>query len=125
MKLPIKPNLEGKVVVITGGAGVLCSQFAWAIAACGAKVAILNRTKEKAVKLAEEIKAAGYEAIGVHVDVLNKESIESAHEVVLKHFGKCDILINGAGGNNPRATTDDEFSIEKNTVNQIIKVSLI
>lgn len=109
MKLPIKPNLEGKVVVITGGAGVLCSQFAWAIAACGAKVAILNRTEEKAVKLAEEIKAAGYEAIGVHVDVLNKESIESAHEVVLKHFGKCDILINGAGGNNPRATTDDEF----------------
>ncbi|HEY8395795.1 MAG TPA: SDR family oxidoreductase [Bacilli bacterium] len=109
MKLPIKPNLEGKVVVITGGAGVLCSYFARAIAACGAKVAILDLTVERAEKLAEEINAQGYTAIGVPVNVLKKESIEAAHDAVLQTFGKCDILINGAGGNNPQATTDDEF----------------
>lgn len=109
MKLPFKPNLEGKVVAITGGAGVLGSYFSKAIAACGAKVAILDLTIDKANQLAEEIKAQGYQAIGVRVDVLDKKSIEEAHEIVLKEFGKCDILINGAGGNNPRATTDDEF----------------
>ncbi|MDD3999688.1 MAG: SDR family oxidoreductase [Bacilli bacterium] len=109
MKLPFKPNLEGKVVAITGGAGVLCSYFSRAIAACGAKVAILDLSKDKAVELADKIKAEGYQALGAKIDVLDKKSIEEAHEIVLKEFGKCDILINGAGGNNPRATTDDEF----------------
>ncbi|MBQ4564568.1 MAG: SDR family oxidoreductase [Lachnospiraceae bacterium] len=109
MNLPIKPELNGKVVVITGGAGVLCREFAKALALCGAKVAILNRTLSKAEAVAAEIKAMGGEAAAVQVDVTDKASVERAHEEVLNIYGKCDILINGAGGNNPRATTDKEY----------------
>lgn len=109
MNLPIKPDLSGKVAVITGGAGVLCREFAKALALCGAKVAILNRTLSKAETVAEEIRAMGGEAAAVQVDVTDKESVKNAHEEVLKIYGKCDILINGAGGNNPRATTDKEY----------------
>ena len=109
MELCYKPNLEGKVAVVTGGAGVLCKEFAKAMAACGAKVAILGRTLSKAEAVAEEINAAGGEAIAVSVDVTNAESVNKAHEEVLASLGKCDILINGAGGNNPRATTDKEY----------------
>ena len=109
MELCYKPNLEGKVAVVTGGAGVLCKEFAKAMAACGAKVAILGRTLSKAEAVAEEINAAGGVAIAVSVDVTNAESVNKAHEEVLARLGKCDILINGAGGNNPRATTDKEY----------------
>lgn len=109
MELSLKPNLKGKVAVITGGAGVLCSEFARALAVCGAKVAVLNRTLSKAEAVAEEICAAGGEAIAVQIDVTNKESVKAAHEEVLSKYGKCDILINGAGGNHPRATTDAEY----------------
>jgi NAD(P)-dependent dehydrogenase (short-subunit alcohol dehydrogenase family) len=109
MELSLKPDLKGKVAVITGGAGVLCSEFARALAICGAKVAVLNRTLSKAEAVAEEICAAGGEAIAVQIDVTNKESVKVAHEEVLSKYGKCDILINGAGGNHPRATTDAEY----------------
>ena len=109
MKLSMKPDLTGKVAVVTGGAGVLCSEFVRALACCGAKVAILNRTLERAEALAEEVRANGGEAVGVHVDVTDKASVEAAHEAVLKLYGKCDILINGAGGNNGYANTDKEY----------------
>ncbi|MBQ4040005.1 MAG: SDR family oxidoreductase [Oscillospiraceae bacterium] len=109
MNIPFKPELNGKVAVVTGGAGVLCREFAKALALCGAKVAILNRTFSKAEKVVEEITAMGGEAIAVQVDVTDSASVKAAHEVVLKKLGKCDILINGAGGNNPRATTDKEY----------------
>jgi len=109
MELSLKPDLKGKVAVITGGAGVLCSEFARALAICGAKVAVLNRTLSKAEAVAEEICAAGGEAIAVQIDVTNKESVKAAHKEVLSKYGKCDILINGAGGNHPRATTDAEY----------------
>ncbi len=109
MNLSIKPDLNGKIAVITGGAGILCREFAKALALCGAKVAILNRTLSKAEALAEEIAAMGGTAIAVAVDVTKKDSVEAAHEAVLAQLGPCDILINGAGGNNPRATTDKEY----------------
>ncbi len=109
MELSLRPDLKGKVAVVTGGAGVLCSEFARALAVCGAKVAILGRTLSKAEAVAEEIRAAGGDAIAVQVDVTNKESVVAAHEEVLAKMGKCDILINGAGGNHPRATTDHEY----------------
>lgn len=109
MELSLKPDLKGKVAVITGGAGILCSEFARALAICGAKVAVLNITLSKAEAVAEEICAAGGEAIAVQIDVTNKESVKAAHEEVLSKYGKCDILINGAGGNHPRATTDAEY----------------
>ena len=109
MNLSMKPDLSGKVAVITGGAGVLCKEFAKALALCGAKVAILNRTLSKAEVVAEEIKAMGGEAAAVQVDVTDAASVKAAHEAVLALYGKCDILINGAGGNNPRATTEKEY----------------
>ncbi|MDO4573173.1 MAG: SDR family oxidoreductase [Clostridia bacterium] len=109
MKLPYKPDFSGKVAVVTGGAGVLCGMFAKAVAACGAKVAVLDLAEDRARLVAEAIRLAGGEAIAVPVNVLDKDSVEAAHRAVLDAFGPCDILINGAGGNNPRATTDAEF----------------
>lgn len=109
MKLPYQPDFQNKVAVVTGGAGVLCAMFAKALAQCGAKVAILDLADDKAQLVADEIKAAGGEAMAVKVNVLEKESVEGAHRKVLEAYGKCGILVNGAGGNNPRATTDDEF----------------
>ncbi len=109
MELSLKPDLKDKVAVITGGAGVLCSDFARALAQCGAKVAVLGRTLSKAEAVAAEIREADGEAMAVQVDVTNKESVAAAHQQVLDRYGKCDILINGAGGNHPRATTDEEY----------------
>lgn len=101
--------MKNKVAVITGGAGVLCSEFARALAAEGVKVAVAGRTLFKVEAVADEIRAAGGEAIAVQMDVTDKESVKSAHDEVLAKLGKCDILINGAGGNHPRATTDKEY----------------
>ena len=109
MNLTLKPDLRGKVAVVTGGAGVLCSEFVRALAQCGAKVAILNRTLSKGEALAAEVREQGGEAMAVSCNVTDSESVKAAHEAVLAAFGKCDILINGAGGNNPRANTDKEY----------------
>ena len=109
MKLPFKINLKDKVAVVTGGGGVLCSTFAKAIAQCGANVAVLDLNKEAADKVAEEINAFGGAAIGVGANVLEKASLLEAKKVVNDAFGTCDILINGAGGNNPKGTTTLEY----------------
>ena len=115
MELSIKPDLSGKVAVVTGGAGVLGSYFSESLAACGAKVAILGRNLKKAEDLALELTKKGYQAIGVSADVVSKDSLEKAHQMILNTFGKTDILINCAGGNDARANTTDE-SFEKNHV---------
>lgn len=109
MNLPFKPDFSGKVAVVTGGAGVLCREFCKALALCGAKVAVLNRTLSKAEAVAEEIRSMGGEAVAVAVNVTDPKSVEAAHQAVLSAYGRCDILINGAGGNDPAATADDEF----------------
>ncbi|MBQ8952977.1 MAG: SDR family oxidoreductase [Clostridia bacterium] len=108
MKLPLNVDFSGKVAVITGAGGVLCSAFAKALAQCGAKVAVLDLNLDAAQKVADEIVADGYCAIAVKVNCLEAESLKASHDVVLEKLGPCDILINGAGGNNPRGTTDDE-----------------
>ncbi|MBK1809949.1 SDR family oxidoreductase [Clostridium sp. YIM B02505] len=113
MKLPFNIDLKDKVVVITGGAGVLGSSWTDALAECGAKVAILDLSLENAEKKAAEVVANGKIAIGVEANVLNKASLKKAHEVVLEKFGPCDILINGAGGNNPKGTTTKEYLYEE------------
>lgn len=113
MKLPFNIDLRDKVVVITGGAGVLGSSWTDALAECGAKVAILDLSLENAEKKAAEVVAKGKMAIGVEANVLNKASLKKAHEVVLEKFGPCDILINGAGGNNPKGTTTKEYLYEE------------
>lgn len=102
-------SLEGKVAVVTGGSGVLCREFAKALALRGAKVAVAGRTLSGLEAVADEINAAGGQAIAVQMDVVNKESVRAAHQQVLSRFGKCDILINGAGGNHPSTTTDKEY----------------
>lgn len=104
----VKFDLSSEVAVITGAGGVLCSGFAKVLAECGAKVAVLDINLEAAKKVADEIVEAGGKAIAVAADCLSKESLEAANETVKKEFGACTLLINGAGGNNPKATTSHE-----------------
>ncbi len=105
MKLPYQPNLNGKVAVITGAGGVLMSEFARVLAECGAKVALLDINAEAVEKVAAGI---GENALAIPTNCLQKDSILAAREAVRAAFGKVDLLINGAGGNNPRATCDNE-----------------
>lgn len=104
----MQADLNNKVAVVTGGNGVLGSAMTKALAKCGAKLAVLDLTIETDNALVEEINQAGGEAIGVSCDVLDKASIENANQIIEKKLGPVDILINGAGGNHPQATTDNE-----------------
>jgi NAD(P)-dependent dehydrogenase (short-subunit alcohol dehydrogenase family) len=103
-------DLSGKVAVVTGGAGVLCAALCRALAAAGAKVAVLDLNAGAAESLAVEIHTSGGESIGLACNVLDKASIESAVQTVLAKFGRVDILVNGAGGNKPAATTSPDQS---------------
>lgn len=105
----LNTDLSGKVAVVTGAGGVLCSEFSKVMARAGARVALLNRTLEKAQRVADEINAAGGVAIAYGCNVLDKAQTYAVAEQVLRDLGPCDILINGAGGNNPSATTDKEY----------------
>ena len=109
MQLPFELDLKGKVAVVTGGGGVLCGMMAKAIAASGAKVAILDLRAENAQKVADEITADGGQAIGIAANVLEIESLKAAEKEITAKFGVCDILINGAGGNHPKGTTSKEY----------------
>ena len=109
MKLPFELNLSGKCAVVTGAGGVLCSDFAKAIAKCGASVALLDINLDAAEAVAKEIRDNGGKAIAIKTNCLEKASLEEAKAIVDKEFGICDILINGAGGNNGRATTVNEY----------------
>ncbi len=109
MSVPFKIDLSGKVAVVTGGGGILCSVMAEALAECGAKVAILDLREENAAKVADKINANGGKAMGVAANVLEIESLKAAEAKIKSAFGPCDILINGAGGNNPKATTAKEY----------------
>lgn len=108
----IHENLKGRVAVVTGGGGVLCGDFAKALARQGVKVAVLDLNEAAAQAVADEITAAGGEAIAVGCNVLEPESMEKARAVVNEKLGTCDILLNGAGGNNPKGTTTKE-TLEK------------
>jgi NAD(P)-dependent dehydrogenase (short-subunit alcohol dehydrogenase family) len=103
-------SLEGEVAVVTGGGGVLCAVICRGLARAGAKVAVLDLMEPAAQRVAEEITAAGGEAMAAKADVLSKESVEAARDAVLARFGRVDILINGAGGNKPQATTSPTLS---------------
>ena len=112
MDLPLNIDFSGKVVVVTGAGGVLCGDMAKAFAQAGAKVAALDLNEEAVKKLAEDCKAQGWTCEGYKANVLEPEALEAVHQQVLKDLGPCDILVNGAGGNNPRATTDNEYQHE-------------
>ena len=110
--LPLNIDFSGKVVVVTGAGGLICGAMARAFAQSGAKVACLDLNEEAVKKLAQELKAEGCVAEGYKANVLEPEALEAVHQQVLADLGPCDILVNGAGGNNPRATTDNEYQHE-------------
>ncbi len=105
MKLPFNIDLKDKVAVVTGAGGVICSAFSEALIDCGAKVALLDINEEAVKTVAEKL---GENALAVPCNCLSKESIVSAKETINEKWGKVNFLINGAGGNNPRATCDNE-----------------
>lgn len=109
MKTENYTNLKGKNIVITGAGGVLCGMFAEELAKTGANIVLLDLNLEAAQTIAEKIVANGGSAKAYKCNVLEKDVIEEVHKEILKDYGKCDVLINGAGGNNPKATTDNEY----------------
>lgn len=112
MNLPLNIDYSGKVVVVTGAGGLICGAMARAFAQSGAKVALLDLNEEAVKKLANELKAEGFICEGYKANVLDATALEEVHQAVVKDLGPCDILVNGAGGNNPRATTDNEYQHE-------------
>ena len=116
----LNTDLTGKVAVVTGASGTLCSIFSKALARAGAKVALLGRNMDKLKELADEIEAEGGTAKGYTCNVMNKANCLQVAENVLADLGPCDILVNGAGGNNARANTDKEYfemaDLESDTV---------
>lgn len=113
LELPLKIDFTGKTVVVTGAGGILCGTMAKAFAQAGARVAALDLNEEAVKKLEEECANEGYTCKGYKANVLDLEELEAVHQQVSADLGPCDILINGAGGNNPRATTDNEYHHEK------------
>ena len=105
----LNTDLTGKVAVVTGAGGVLCSGFSKVLSRAGAKVALLDLNYEAADRYAQEIAAEGGVAKAYQCNVLDKEACYAVADQVLSDFGPCDILLNGAGGNNARATTDKEY----------------
>jgi len=105
----LNTDLSGKVAVVTGAGGVLCSYFAKVLARTGTKVALLDKNEEQANKYAEEIVQEGGIAKAYGCNVLDKAMCSEVAEKVLNELGSCDILVNGAGGNHPKATTDKEY----------------
>ena len=112
MKNVLNTDLTGKVAVVTGAGGVLCSQFAAVLARAGAKVALLDINEEAVRAVAQAICEEGGTARAYRCDVLSAETCRQVADQVQSDLGPCDILINGAGGNNPRATTDKEYYFE-------------
>ncbi|MEG0077732.1 SDR family oxidoreductase [Anaerorhabdus sp.] len=116
--IPFEIDLKNKVVVITGAGGIICNTFAKAISRTGAKLALLDINQEAVLELEKEINELGGTSKAYKCNVLSSESLKNIHQAVLNDLGPCNILINGAGGNNPKATTDDEY-FDKNNLNEV------
>lgn len=121
-------DLTGQVAVVTGGAGVLCASLCRALANAGVQVAILDINSQAADKLAGEINQSGGEAIAIECNVCDKGSINLAAQQIISSFGRVDILINGAGGNNSQATTSADlsfFDLPEDALNWVIDLNLL
>ncbi|OGO60097.1 MAG: D-mannonate oxidoreductase [Chloroflexi bacterium RBG_19FT_COMBO_49_13] len=121
-------DLARKVIVITGGAGVLCAPLCRTLANEGAKIAILDINTESAENLALEINQSGGEAIALTCDVSSQKSIEAAAHGIIHAYGRVDILINGAGGNSSRATTNAEqsfFDLPESAIHWVVDLNLL
>ena len=116
MKVPFNINLSGKTAIVTGGSGTLCSAMAFGLAVCGAKVAIIGRNTEKLTSVSEKLTKDALDEYNKNVivkgyscNVINKDELSAAYETIKNELGSCDILINGAGGNQPGAITSIEM----------------
>lgn len=121
-------DLTGKVAVITGGGGILCSEMAYALAREGIRVAVLDLNEAKANAVRDNINSEGGVAIAIRADVLSLESLEKAAEAVVDRFGTVDILINGAGGNKADATTSDTksfFDLPAEAIQWVFNLNII
>lgn len=121
-------DISGKVAVITGGAGIICSEIAKGLSSVGVKVAVLDLNEEKAKSVAEDINRTGGTAIAVGVDVLNLESVKKSYDIVLEKFSTIDILVNGAGGNKADATTGDKlsfFDIPEDAIKWVFNLNIL
>ncbi len=119
-------TIRGQTAVITGGGGVLGSALALALADAGARVAVMSLHDTSAAKVVEAIRAAGGDAIGIGCDVMDRAALEQAHEKILSSFGPVDILINGAGGNQPLASTNAErsfFDLDEQAVDRVFRLN--
>lgn len=112
INLPLNVDYKDKVVVVTGAGGLICGAMARAFAQSGAKVAALDLNEDAVKALADDLRAEGFVCNGYKANVLDLEALEEVHKAVVADLGECDILVNGAGGNNPRATTDNEYHHE-------------
>lgn len=121
-------SVKDKVVVITGGTGVLGSAIAKGLAQMGAKIVVIGRSAEKREQLVEEVRRGNGTIMGIHADVLDKESLYQAREAIINHFGAVDVLINGAGGNRKGATTGVElsfFDLPEEELDQVFKLNFL
>ncbi len=121
-------DFSGRTVVLTGGAGVLGGEIACALCGLGAAVAILDRDEVLAKKLVERLEGEAGRAIRVHADVLKKETLLAAEEVVRRELGPADTLVNTAGGNHPAATTSPEqafFDLPEAALRQVTDLNLL
>lgn len=116
MKVPFNINLSGKTAIVTGGSGTLCSTMAYGLAVCGAKVAIIGRNKEKLASVSEKLTKDALDEYNKNVtikgyscNVIKKDELSAAYETIKNELCSCDILINGAGGNQPGAITSIEM----------------
>src|SRR4030065_2780023 len=125
---PSRNNLSGQVIVVTGGAGVLCTPLCRNLALEGGKIAILDINADTADKLASEINHSSGDAIAFQCDVTDKDSLNNVAERIIQAFGQVDILINGAGGNSPSATTRDDlsfFDLPSKAVHWVFDLNLV
>lgn len=121
-------DFSDRVVVVTGGAGILCGEMVCALAECNANVAVIDREMEQAERLLEQNRIPRERVMILDGDVLQKESMANAAEVILDEWGKIDCLINGAGGNNPDATTGDAnvfFDLPEEALRFVVDLNLL
>jgi len=120
-------DFSGRVVVVTGGAGILGGEIACALAGCNASVVILDREPAGAERLLPRLKTAKGRPMVIECDVLKKASLELASQRIIADWGQVDCLINGAGGNNPGATTGDRafFDLPEDALRFVSDLNLL
>jgi NAD(P)-dependent dehydrogenase (short-subunit alcohol dehydrogenase family) len=126
-KIPIRTENDRKVIVITGGAGVICATLCQGLAGNGAKIAILDINSRTADALAQKINQSGDEAIALACDASVKEELEVASREIVNRYGRVDVLINGAGGNSPNATTRADlpfFDLPEDAIHWVVDLNL-